>query len=552
MRNPSNFSFANLPLNNIPASTFNLDNRHTTTCKADYLIPIYLEEVLPGDIFELKTSLVAKILTLKTQIFDNIECEVLFFYDRNQNLWDNWRKMCGERANPNSSIDYEVPQVLITNEPGPNNLEGYFGLPQKAVYPDTVSALPFRMYFKVFNEWFRPEDYMDSLTYNTNDSIQGSSDFFLTKRCKMHDYFTSGLPEPQKNSDSVTVPLGTSAPVFGNGISVGLTDGLGEDANIFGMANDYTSGGQQGLFPIDQVIAQPVGTSWTSGMMAGQVGIGIMTKEQIDYNNLEDEDTGMYVDLENANSATICQLREAFQVQKFYERDQRCGTRYHEYILAHWGVSIMDTYRSVYLGSAKTMMNMMPVVQQSQSDTTPQGNLTSNGLAVIKGKQVFKKYFDDYGWIMGLLCFRGDLSYMQGLHRKWSRKDRFDFAYPEFAHLCEQPIYLKEIYKQLPATGQDDDVFAYNERYSEYRYGASYKTGEFNSEYGTLDEWHVAEDYGSKPEMNATFLLSNLNQGLERACEAGENYLIYVDILNSVRATRKLPTWSIPGLIDHM
>lgn len=552
MKNPSKFSFANLPENPINTSKFDRDRRHSTTCVYDYLIPIFLDEVLPGDVFKVSATMVAKLLALKTQVLDDSQMEIQFFYERNRNLWDNWKKFQGEQVDPGDSIDYMIPQIEINQQPLPNNLAGYFGIPKNVghitVTPGvngSVNSLPFKMYYKIWNEHYRHQDLQDSLEYTTTDALSYSSNFVLQKRGKFKDYFTMCLPNPQKTEDEVTLPIGSTAPVFGNGICVGLTEGTAEDDEVFGLGNFGVSGAGLGAF--DDLAGDAAGTDWYGDVPDGDTAMGVITKEQIAYHGLDDEDTGMYVDLSSAVASTVNDLREKVQLQRFYERDARCGTRYHELLRAHWDVIIEDTSRSVYLGSVKGTMGVKPVVQTSQSDTTPQGTLTGNGIGVISDQFAFENSFDDYGFIMGLLSIRGDISYQQGLHRMWRKIDRFDYPYPEFAHLGEQEVLNSEIY--CGADTLNEDVFGYIGRYDEYRYGQSLKTGELNSEYGTIDEWHLSQDFGTRPVLNDEFIESDTP--VERVSDAGSSYLVIIDTLFRVDNTRKLPTYNVPGMMDH-
>ena len=481
-RRPShttNHTFSEVPSVQIPRSSFNRSHTVKTTFDSGYLIPILVDEALPGDTYRVKLTAFSRMATPIYPVMDNLFMDVFFFSVPNRLLWDNWEKFCGEQVDPGDSIDYTIP--ILHNTASWQATEGsvydYMGLPTKT---DDIfqhaSALPLRAYNRIYNEWFRDQNLQDSLPEYTGDSpdLTQITSYDLVKRGKRHDYFTSALPWPQKG-DSVDLPLGQYAPVE--------TDATRPTMQTeTGLAMGQLVKGSDGSLDF-ATTSNPGYAIWSN--------------------------TGLKADLSAATAATINQLRQAFQVQKLLERDARGGTRYVEIIKAHFGVTTPSAgWRSEYLGGGTRMVNISPIAQTSSTDSTsPQGNLAAMGTATLDGIG-FTKSFTEHCTIIGLVNVRADLTYQQGLNRMWSRSTRYDFYWPALANIGEQAVLNKEIYYQ--GTTADESVFGYQERYAEYRYKPSIITGAFRSNAATpLDSWHLAQDFSSLPALNSAFIEDN-------------------------------------------
>lgn len=522
MRSVMTHTFSQVPKAEIPRSTFSRDHGYKTTFDAGYLIPVYADEALPGDTINLSMSAFARLSTPLHPFMDNMFVDSFFFAVPIRLIWNNWQKFNGEQEDPGDSTDYLVPQMVSPAGTGYANssLSDYLGIPT-GVPGLSHSSLWHRAYNLIWNEWFRDQNLQNSLTVDKGDGPDSPSTYVLQKRGKRHDYFTSALPWPQKGP-AVDLPLGQSAPVVGSGTPL----------RVFGNNNTPTN--------VNWSTTQGLGTSVVPGTSPSLIYVA-------------ESDTGMFADLSDATAATINQLREAFQIQKLYERDARGGTRYTEILKAHFGVTSPDArlQRPEYLGGGSSPVNVNPVAQTSSTDgTSPQGNLAAIGTFAAHGHG-FIKSFTEHCIIIGMVSARADLTYQQGLDRMFSRRTRWDFYWPALAHIGEQAILNKEIYAQ----GSNDftadaAAFGYQERYAEYRYKNSRITGQFRSNFAqSLDTWHLSQEFGALPVLNSTFIEENPPVDRVVAVPSYPDFLF--DSFFRVKHTRPMPVYSVPGLIDH-
>ena len=516
-------SFAMVPRADIPRSKFRAQKALKTAFDSGQLVPIFVDEVLPGDSMSLKMTGFTRLATPLYPFIDSLHLETFFFFVPNRLVWSNWQRFQGERdPNPDSSIDYTIPQMVSpTGGYAIGSLQDYMGLPTVGQVDgsSTVShsALFTRAYNLIYNQWFRDENLQNSVTVDIDDGPDNASDYTLLRRGKRKDYFTSGLPWPQKG-DAVMLPLGDKAYI--------TTDASQNES----IGVDDSSGN-----------ARYLGAN-VSNIYLGATGVS--------------DDKRLYADLGEATAATINSIRNAFQTQRLLERDARGGTRYQELLRSHFGVSPDDLrlFRPEFLGGGSAPINVNPVAQTSSTNITggdtPLGTLGAVGTGLASGHG-FSNSFSEHGMVIGLANVRADLSYQQGLHKKWSRLTRYDFYLPVFSHIGEQAILNKEIY--CDGTANDDGVFAYQEAWSDLRYKPSEVTGLMRSTAsGTLDPWHLSQHFTSLPTLNATFIEDRppVDRVVAVGSAANGQQLIF-DAFFDINMARPLPMFSVPGLVDH-
>ena len=526
MRSVMTHQFSQVPKADIPRSSFDRSHGYKTAFDAGYLIPFYVDEALPGDTFNLNVNIFGRLATPLHPIMDNMFLDVFYFACPVRLVFDNFQKMMGEQDNPDDPTDFLVPTMTApAGGFAENSMSDYFGIPTKKAGL-VVSSLWHRMYNLTYNQWFRDQNLQDSVVVDKDDGPDNPADYVILRRGKRHDYFTSALPWPQKGP-AVQLPLGTTAPVMTSSSPV-----------------------VTGTHPAMHVTATD-GTGFT-----GVWGLGVNTQE-VFFNNASGGTLSkrvypdnLYTDLSEATAATINQLRQAFAIQRLYERDARGGTRYTELIQAHFGVTSPDArlQRVEYLGGGSVPLNVNPIAQTSSTDTTsPQGNLAAMG-TVNMNRVGFTKSFTEHTLLMGMVMVRADLNYQQGLNRMFSRSTKFDFYWPALSHIGEQSVLNKEIFAQ--GTAADDAVFGYQERWAEYRYKPSLVTGPMRSNAAlSLDTWHLSQNFASLPALGADFIVEN--PPIDRIIAVETEPHILFDSYTRLRCARPMPVYSVPGLIDH-
>lgn len=508
--------FAQIPTANIQRSRFDRSHDYLSTFNSGYLIPFYCDEVLPGDTFNMKLQMLCRLTTPAVPFMSDLYLDTHFFYVPLRLIWDNFEKFMGAQENPGDSTDYLVPQIEITNA-SIGSIFDYMGMPPLVTNKYMADSLWLRAYNLIWNEWFRDQNLQDSVEVPTDDGPDQMTDFKLLRRCKRHDYFTSALPWPQKGT-AASVSLTGNAPILAN--SSDLNKSFAE------------------MFPnVD------LGSSKYLSMVGTTSSAAFQTNQNDNY-------APAYADLSGVGDFTINSLRQAFQIQKFLEKQARGGSRYIEVLANHFNVRSPDArlQRPEYLGGGSSRIHINAVAQTSSTDSnSPQGNLAAFG---VVGDQYhgFTKSFVEHGVLIGLVSVRAPLAYQQGLNRMFSRRDIYDFYFPTFAHLGEQTITNGEIYMQ--GTDADNDVFGYQERYAEYRYKPDLVTGEMRSQAPqSLDVWHLAQDFEALPVLNDEFIQEN--PPIERVLAVQNRPQFLFNAHMVLKCVRPMPVYSVPGLVDH-
>lgn len=525
--------FAAVARPQIQRSQFDRSHGYKTTFDAGKLIPIYLDEALPGDTFNMRANIFGRLATPLKPVMDNMYLDVHFFSVPNRLVWENWERFNGAQDNPTDSVDFIMPtSTSPVGGYGENSLHDYMGIPTKIANIEHRADF-LRAYALIWNEWFRDENLQNSAPCPKGDGPDAVADQVILPRGKRKDYFTSAMLSPQKGQP-VYIPLGTTAPILGNAL-VEMTS---------------STNAWQGYRAATGVI-QPGATLGTDASAYLQGASNLMKFDPRGTLTANMEQGTAQVDLSAATSASINQLREAFQVQGMYELDARGGTRYTELLRAHFGVISPDArlQRPEYLGGFTSYININPIAQTAPTgdDTTPQGNLAGFG-TVSNGGKGFIKSFTEHEIIIGLASVRADLNYQQGLNRMWSRSTRFDFYWPLLANLGEQAILNKEIYAQ--GNGADEGGFGYQERYAEYRYKPSQVTALFRSNATTsLDMWHLSQEFSSLPALNTNFIQEN--PPIDRIIAVPSEPQFMLDVHFDLKCARPMPTYAVPGLINR-
>ena len=561
--------FSDAPAMYMKRTKFDRSHVYKTTFDSGKLVPVFVDEVLPGDTTRMSVNYFARLATPIKPIMDNIYLDWFFFFVPNRLVWEHWQNFCFEQEDPDDSTDYVIPTITATGNSGNayiGSLWDYFGLPVNTTGNlSGISALPFRGVYLIWNEWFRDENLQKSVKIqkgDTNEVLNSARaseqpSWVFTSgtgivpglacppRGKRHDYFTSALPWTQKGPGvsiglAGTATLVDPSPVAGYFVAQSNTDlGAAQLSKDGGVHNVYTGAGSlqyQGGYSVS-IAGHSINGSGTASI-AAKPGSSWLSKDS-------------YADLDSSSIFTINSLRTAFQMQKFYERLARGGSRYTEVLRSFFGVVSPDArlQRPEFLGSFTKMVNVNPIAQTSASDSTsPQGNLSAYGVTAAKFHG-FTKSFVEHGYIFGFVCARADLTYQQGINKMWLRSTVYDFYWPTFAHLGEQAIELREIYAQ--GSEADTTVFGYQERYAEYRYKPSQITGKFRSSVtdGNLDVWHLSQFFNNAPTLNEEFIVEN--PPIERIIAVPSEPEFLLDIGFRYTTVRPMPMFGTPGLVDH-
>lgn len=569
--------FSDAPAMYMKRSKFDRSHVYKTTFNSGKLIPVFVDEVLPGDTTRMSVNYFARLATPIKPIMDNIYLDWFFFFVPNRLVWEHWQNFCFEKEDPDDKTDYVIPTVAASgnsNNAYIGSLWDYFGLPvNTSGNLSGISALPFRGVYLIWNEWFRDENLQNTVKIQKGDANEVlNSDrvseqpawVFTTgtdivpglacpPRGKRHDYFTSAFPWTQKGP-GVSIGLAGTASIVDPSPDSGylLHSNFSDLAAVTAYGGEASSsGGRRVTNGSGSIEFNRYGSTSDYSAVGGFAGnsetrVTVSAQRGSDYLGNDS-----YVDLDTSSIFTINSLRTAFQMQKFYERLARGGSRYTEVLRSFFGVVSPDArlQRPEFLGSFTKMVNVNPIAQTSATDdTSPQGNLSAYGVTAAKFHG-FTKSFVEHGYIIGFVCARADLTYQQGINKMWLRSTVYDFYWPTFAHLGEQAIELREIYAQ--GSKDDTSVFGYQERYAEYRYKPSQITGKFRSSVtdGTLDKWHLSQFFKNPPTLNEEFIVENPPINRIIAVPSEPEFLL--DIGFRYTTVRPMPMFGTPGLVDH-
>ena len=545
--------FNQIPRLDITRSRFKRRQDVKLTLNAGKLIPFYVDEVLPGDTFSVDQAAIIRMTTPIFPVMDNCYMDIYYFFTPNRILWKNWKRFMGENdTGPWAQTqEYTIPQIKIHKDtqnalPLEGSLMDYMGIPTKVCKDENtefeVNALPFRAYTMIWQEWFRDQNLDNPAINSDGDETVAYADVNDDKKIdnilqeayrggrplpvnKFHDYFTSALPSPQKAGESVAIPMGGKAPVNGYEYN--------SDTKAPGVFNFVTRNGQYST--IENADYGPLTLN------------AYVTDDGTDFY----ESMDLYTDMSKVNAMTINQLRQAFQVQKYYEELARGGSRYREmiYSLFHTRISDKTVQIPEYLGGTRITINMSQVIQTSGTTAeSPQGNTAAVSVTPYNGR-MFTKSFEEHGYVIGVCCIRHDHTYQQGLERMWSRKTNLDFYYPVFANLGEQAILKKEIY--LTGTATDEQAFGYQEAWAEYRMKPNRICGKFRSNAtGTLDSWHYGDNYKETPSLSQAWMKEGDSE-IQRTLAVDNEPQFIMDTIIDNTSVRPMPMYSIPGLVDH-
>ncbi len=533
MKSVMSHKFSQVPSAQIQRSTFNRSHGTKTTFDGGYLIPIYLDEALPGDTFNLRMSAFARLATPLKPIMDNLHLETFFFAVPYRLLWENWEKFNGAQDNPADPVSFTVPQIVAPAFGAGGIVAGslgdYMGLPVGALDAANTgvkfNSLHHRAYNLIWNQWFRDENLQDSVVVDVDNGPDTYTDYVLLQRGKRHDYFTSCLPWPLKGGSNVEISMGGEVDIeyhaFGDCSSAPFH---------LRKASDDT------LIPSSNTSSDP------NSHLEAAAGAA---------DAFWDPDGRLYADLASATPITINELREAIQLQKMYERDARGGTRYTELVKSHFKVTSPDArlQRPEYLGGGSSPINITPVEANAEAGVQKVGDLTGKGVASFSGHG-FSKSFTEHCILIGMVNVRADLTYQEGMNRMFSRRTRFDYFWPALAHLGEQAVLNKEIFTQGEGVAADEAVFGYQERNAEYRYKPSTITGQYRSNHGTpLDMWHLAQENAVLPTLSAAFIVDE--PPIDRCIAVPSEPHILFDAYFDLKCARPMPVYGVPGQMDR-
>lgn len=517
----------------INKNIFDLSFKNSFTCDMGQLVPCLIQETMPGDVFKINASALVKFAPLLAPNFSNCYASIHYWFVPNRLVWSSWNDFItgGEDGQSTPVVPYFTLDSKGLTSFADGTLFDYMGLPKNLDASEKINALPFRAYNLIYNEFYRDEDLQTEIANSMSDGLDTATATDILYRAWPKDYFTSARSTAQLGNGA-SISLGSTAPVKGNGKTIGLTDGINNGSMY------RASGHDNEFMPSGDVDVTLPNVSSTATLLGLGKNVGLTT---------DGAKSGIVADLANADPISIRDLRYAFQLQKFLERSMRSGNRIKEYLLGHYGVKTSDARLQLpeYLGGVKTQVAFSEVLQTSSStSSSPQGNMAGHGVSLM-GKNIRKpKYIEEHGYIIGLFSVIPIASYSQGLHRKFSKETRFDFALPVFQHIGEQAVKVKELYANA---SDPDDTFGYQSRYAEYKFNSDEFHGDFR---GNLNYWHMGREFANEPALNSSFIQCQPSNRIFAVTASGVNHL-YVNLYNQIKVKRSLDYFSSPGLVDH-